>query len=227
MGWPDVPDFPGREHAITSNEAFYLPELPKRVVVVGAATSPWNSPRSFQGLGAKTTLLYRRELFLRGFDRLRASTCATRCRSAAMTCNSMPMWRGSTRPRDGSLQVTLKDGRMLDADCVFYATGRRPMLDDLGLENTGVALDDRGFIEVGETFQTAEPSIYAIGDVIGRVQLTPVALAEGMTLARHLFDPGQLSPAELRPDRQRGLQPAQSGEHRPERRRGAWSVAIG
>src|SRR5690606_2116714 len=87
------------------------------------------------------------------------------------------------------LRVTLKDGRELDADCVFYATGRRPMLDDLGLENTAVQLDERGYIQVDEHYRTAEPSILAIGDVIGRVQLTPVALAEGMAVARRLFRP--------------------------------------
>ncbi|WP_351061529.1 FAD-dependent oxidoreductase, partial [Psychrobacter sp. TB20-MNA-CIBAN-0197] len=79
-----------------------------------------------------------------------------------------------------SLKATLKDGRVLEADCVFYATGRRPMLDNLGLENTDVQLDDKGFIKVDDQYQTTEPSILALGDVIGRVQLTPVALAEGM-----------------------------------------------
>ena len=78
---------------------------------------------------------------------------------------------------------------MLEADCVFYATGRRPMLDDLGLENTAVKLTDKGFIAVDEHYQTSEPSILALGDVIGRVQLTPVALAEGMAVARRLFKP--------------------------------------
>ncbi|HSX90302.1 MAG TPA: FAD-dependent oxidoreductase, partial [Pseudomonas sp.] len=83
----------------------------------------------------------------------------------------------------------LEDGRTLAADCIFYATGRKPMLDNLGLENTGVELDKRGYIQVDEEYRTSEPSILAIGDVIGRVQLTPVALAEGMAVARRLFKP--------------------------------------
>ncbi len=97
---------------------------------------------------------------------------------------------------DGSLHATLKDGRVLEADCVFYATGRRPMLDNLGLENVSVELDDKGFIAVDELFQTSEPSILALGDVIGRVQLTPVALAEGMAVARRLFKPEQYRPVD-------------------------------
>ncbi|MNP22516.1 Glutathione reductase [compost metagenome] len=97
---------------------------------------------------------------------------------------------------DGSLKATLKDGRELIADCVFYATGRRPMLDNLGLENTGVELDARGYIRVDEQYQTTAPSILAIGDVIGRVQLTPVALAEGMAVARRLFKPEQYRPVD-------------------------------
>ncbi|MGN6455039.1 MAG: FAD-dependent oxidoreductase, partial [Achromobacter mucicolens] len=84
---------------------------------------------------------------------------------------------------------TLKDGAVIQADCVFYATGRRPMLDNLGLENTAVKLGKDGFIEVDDEYRTAEPSILAIGDVIGRVPLTPVALAEGMAVARRLFRP--------------------------------------
>jgi len=99
---------------------------------------------------------------------------------------------------DGSLLATLRDGRELATDCVFYATGRRPMLDNLGLENTAVELDERGFIRVDEQYQTREPSILALGDVIGRVQLTPVALAEGMAVARRLFRPEEYRPVDYR-----------------------------
>jgi glutathione reductase (NADPH) len=100
------------------------------------------------------------------------------------------------RHRDGHLIATLKDGRALETDCVFYATGRRPMLDNLGLENTGVKLDARGFIEVDSEYRSAEPSILAIGDAIGRVQLTPVAIAEGAAVARRLFCPQAYRPLD-------------------------------
>ncbi|MDM1720194.1 FAD-dependent oxidoreductase, partial [Acinetobacter towneri] len=94
-----------------------------------------------------------------------------------------------TKQTDGSLLVTFNDGSQSETDCVFYATGRRPMLDNLGLEQLGIKLTDKGYIEVDEYYQTSVPSILAIGDVIGRVQLTPVALAEGMAVARRLFKP--------------------------------------
>lgn len=87
----------------------------------------------------------------------------------------------------GLRKVRYADGSEASYDCVLYATGRKPRTDNLGLENTLVTLDSRGFIEINEDFQTKEPSIYALGDVIGRVALTPVALAEGMNLARNLF----------------------------------------
>ena len=95
---------------------------------------------------------------------------------------------------DGSLKATLADGRVLETDCVFYATGRRPMLDNLGLENTAVELDERGYIKVDSLYRTADPFVLAIGDVIGRMQLTPVALAEGMAVARRLFRPEEYRP---------------------------------
>ena len=102
---------------------------------------------------------------------------------------------GSATTPDASAEFS---GRVLEADCVFYATGRRPMLDNLGLENVEVKLDTRGYIEVDDLFQTATPSVLAIGDVIGRVQLTPVALAEGMAVARRLFKPEEYRPLDYR-----------------------------
>ncbi|MBK5541398.1 glutathione-disulfide reductase [Pseudomonas sp. TH05] len=197
-GWPQIPDIPGREHAISSNEAFFLKELPKRVLVVGGGYIAVEFAGIFHGLGADATLLYRGELFLRGFDGAVRKHLQEELTKRGMNLQFNSDIKRIDKQADGSLSVTLKDGRELVADCVFYATGRRPMLDNLGLENTGVKLDERGFVEVDEQYQSAEPSILAIGDVIGRVQLTPVALAEGMAVARRLFKPEQYRPVDYR-----------------------------
>ncbi|WP_295482720.1 glutathione-disulfide reductase [uncultured Pseudomonas sp.] len=190
-GWPHVPDIPGKELAITSNEAFYLKELPRRVLVVGGGYIAVEFAGIFQGLGADTSLLYRGDLFLRGFDGSVRTHLKEELEKRGMDLQFNTDIQRIDQQADGSLKATLKDGSERIADCIFYATGRRPMLDDLGLETTGVELDERGYIRVDDHYRTTEASIFALGDVIGRVQLTPVALAEGMAVARHLFKPEQ------------------------------------
>jgi len=195
-GWPQIPEISGHEHAISSNEAFFLKELPKRILVVGGGYIAVEFAGIFNGLGADTQLLYRGDLFLRGFDGAVRKHLAEELTKQGLKLQFNSDIERIDKQADGSLKATLKDGRELIADCIFYATGRRPMLDNLGLENTGVKLDKNGFIEVYEQYQTAEPSILALGDVIGRVQLTPVALAEGMAVARRLFKPEQYRPVD-------------------------------
>jgi len=197
-GWPVIPQIPGREHAISSNEAFFLKELPKRVLVVGGGYIAVEFAGIFHGMGAQTSLLYRGELFLRGFDGAVRKHLAEELTRRGLDLQFNADIQRIDKQADGSLEVTLKDGRTLVTDCVFYATGRRPMLDNLGLENTAVTLDEKGFVQVNEKYETSEPSILAIGDVIGRVQLTPVALAEGMAVARRLFKPEQYSLVDYR-----------------------------
>lgn len=188
-GWPQVPDIPGREHAITSNEAFHLNQLPKRIVVVGGGYIAVEFASIFHGLGADTTLMYRGEMFLRGFDGSVRTHLHEELTKRGMDVRFNADIERIEKQADGSLQLFLKNGEQVNTDCVFYATGRRPMLDNLGLGHVNVKLDEKGFVEVDENYQSSEPSILAIGDVIGRVQLTPVALAEGMAVARRLFKP--------------------------------------
>lgn len=197
-GWPQIPDIPGREHAITSNEAFFLKQLPKRVLVVGGGYIAVEFAGIFNGLGADTRLLYRGDLFLRGFDKSVRTHLVQELTKRGLQLQFNTDIVQIDKQADGSLLATLNDGRQLETDSIFYATGRRPMLDNLGLENTRVELNDKGYIDVNDNFETREPSILALGDVIGRVQLTPVATAEGMAVARRLFKPEEYRPVDYR-----------------------------
>src|SRR5690606_3246967 len=132
----------------------------------------------FHGCGAETQLLYRGELFMRGFDGSLRDHLKDEMIKKGVDLQFNADIARIDKQADGTLLATLKDGRTMAADCIFYATGRRPMLDNLGLDQLDIALDKRGFIEVDDRYRTSVPSILAIGDVIGRVQLTPVALAE-------------------------------------------------
>ncbi|UTF60331.1 glutathione-disulfide reductase [Gilvimarinus sp. DA14] len=197
-GWPFIPDFPGREYAISSNEVFFLEHLPRAMVIVGGGYIACEFASIFNGLGVETHLVYRRDLLLRGFDLDIRELMAQQMKDKGVHLHFNADVTGIEH-NDG-LQVQLDTGATLSVDEVMYATGRRPLLQGLGLENTRVVVNDRGAIEVDETLQTAEPSIYALGDAVGRKELTPVALAEGMALARRLFAPQDYSEDQLRID---------------------------
>ncbi len=195
-GWPFVPEFPGSEHVISSNEAFFLEQLPKRVVVVGGGYIAIEFAGIFHGLGCDTTQLYRGDLFLRGFDQGVREHMAQVLRAKGLDLRFNSDVSRIERNSDGSFQVYLDNDEQLETDLVLYATGRRPHVDGLGLENTAVALDAKGNIQVDAHYQTSEPSIYAIGDVTDTVELTPVALAEGMALARWLYKRDEYRPVD-------------------------------
>ncbi|RLA21114.1 MAG: glutathione-disulfide reductase [Gammaproteobacteria bacterium] len=187
-GWPFVPDIIGKEHVISSNEVFDLEAFPKRLVVVGGGYIAVEFAGIFNGLGAEVSQLYRGELFLRGFDneirQFAAEEIKKKGTDLRFNCDVTSIEKQS----DGVLKVNLNDGSFIVADAVLYATGRKPHLRDLGMKNVDIKLTDRGYIEVNEQFQTSEPSIYALGDVTGGMELTPVALAEGMALAKALYN---------------------------------------
>lgn len=195
-GWPQVPDIPGREHVTDSNQVFFLKEQPKRVLVVGGGYIAVEFASVFHGLGSETQLAYRGDLFLRGFDHDVREHLQQELSKKNMTLRFNCDVQRIDKQADGSLRISFNNGESTDVDCIFYATGRRPMLDDLGLENVNVKLNEHGFIAVDELYQTTESSILAIGDVTGRIQLTPVALAEGMAVARRLFRKEEYKPVD-------------------------------
>jgi len=187
-GWPYVPEFPGSEHAITSNEVFYLETLPKKALVVGGGYIAVEFAGIFNGLGVETVQAYRGELFLRGFDgEVREKT------RDAMTEKGVDLRFNLNvttieKLADDEFKVTFTDGSTETFNLVMYATGRKAKTEGLGLENLDLELKPSGAIVVDEHYQTSVPSVYALGDVTGRVELTPVALAEGMALANTLFN---------------------------------------
>jgi glutathione reductase (NADPH) len=187
-GWPYIPDFPGREYVISSNEVFYLERFPRRVLVVGGGYIAVEFAGIFHGLGAETHLAYRGPLFLRGFDRDLRESLARQMGDQGVRLHFDADVAAISRQGDGALAVRFADGQILVVDTVMYATGRRPNTAGLGLENTRVEVADNGAIRVDDQFRTAEPSIFALGDVIDRFQLTPVAIGEAMVLVDNLFN---------------------------------------
>ena len=185
-GWPMVPEVPGKEYVITSNEIFDMPELPKRFLIVGGGYIACEFASIFNGLGSKVIQVYRGEQILRGFDQdVRNHISAEMVKSGIDVRLNTDV--ASIEKVDSGFKVTFKGGDSIEVDQVMYATGRVPRVDGLGLDKVGVELGSRGEIKVDENYRTNVPSIYALGDVTDRVQLTPVATGEAMVLVDHLF----------------------------------------
>ncbi|MGP4844104.1 glutathione-disulfide reductase [Marinobacter sp. 1Y8] len=188
--WPVVPDIPGKECMVTSNDMFYLPQLPREAVILGGGYIAVEFAGILAGLGVKTTLIYRGDLFLRGFDDDVREFTAGEIRKKGIDLR-FNVNIDSVTPDGAHYDVALSDGSTLKTGLVMAATGRRALTDGLGLEALGVEMTRSGHVAVDSHFQTAVPSITALGDVIGTPQLTPVALAQGMVLSRRLFGDGE------------------------------------
>jgi glutathione reductase (NADPH) len=189
-GMPHRPEFAGQELAVTSNEMFDLEPFPRRLLVIGGGYIACEFASIFSGLGSRVTQLYRGAQVLRGFDDdVRGFVAAEMAKKGVdLRLNGQV---ASLQRDAGVLRATLADGSALEVDAVLAATGRWPNAAGLGLESADVRLSEHGAIAVDENFRSSVPHIFAVGDVIGRVQLTPVALAEAMVVVERLFGSGQ------------------------------------
>jgi glutathione reductase (NADPH) len=185
--WPFVPDIPGAEHGITSNEVFHLPEMPKRAVIAGGGYIANEFAGIFHEFSCKVTIVNRGEQILRGYDeQIRDRLLQISLVKGIDFVFNAPFER-IEKKEDGSLAVHLKNQETIEADMLLWAVGRVPNSVGLGLEEVGVELGKNGAILVDEDNQSSVPSIYAIGDVTDRVQLTPVAIREGQAFADTIF----------------------------------------
>ena len=185
-GAPQRPGVDGQEWAVTSDEMFDLPEFPRRLAVIGGGYIACEFASIFRGLGAEVTLLYRGHQLLRGFDDALRFFLGDELAKKGIELRFRAEPHRIARQRD-ELGVTLRDGAVLDADVVLAATGRAPNTTGLGLREAGVELGEHGAVIVDANYTSSVPSVHAVGDVIERHALTPVALAEAMVLIDRLF----------------------------------------
>jgi glutathione reductase (NADPH) len=192
-GWPAVPEFPGSEHAITSNEIFFLPALPRKVIIVGGGYIGVEFAGIFHGLGVEVTQLYWEALFLRGFDDDCRKSLADEMRKKGIDLRFNANIE-KIEKRAAALRATLNGNATIEADQILYATGRVPNTNCLGLENVDVRIKPGGGVVVDDYSKTNVDSIYAIGDCTDRMMLTPVAIAEGQAVAETLFNNNPTKP---------------------------------
>lgn len=184
--WPALPDIPGKELAISSNEVFSLDQFPQRILIVGGGYIATEFAGIFAGLGASVLQSYRGALFLKGFDQEVRGFLAEEMRKKGVDLRFNHHVNALETGLTGEITAHLSDG--VEAfDTVLFATGRKPLIDQLGLENTAVQLTPEGYVAVNPQFQTHEPSIFALGDMTGGPELTPVAIAEAMAFAETQF----------------------------------------
>ncbi|WFE71894.1 glutathione-disulfide reductase [Halomonas sp. M1] len=194
-GWPWVPDFPGCEHAINSNQVFDLQNFPNRFLVLGGGYIAVEFASIFNGLGSETHLIYRGELFLKGFDQeVREFTCEEMAKKGVNLHFNTNIER--IEPNGTALNVHLTTGEVLEVDAVLAATGRRANTEGLGLEAVGITLDASGKIPINERYETQVRSVLALGDLTNGPELTPVALAEAMQLVDTHFNKTEPKPLD-------------------------------
>lgn len=183
---PQLLHFPGSEHAITSNEVFHLPALPKRVLIAGAGYIANEFAGIFHEFGSAVTVVNRSDAILRGYDEQIRDRLLQISMGKGIQFRFNTVFKSITKNDDGSMLVEFTTGEPMTVDCVMFATGRVPHIAGLGLEAAGVLLEN-GAVKVDDDNQTNIPSIYAVGDVTNRVQLTPVAIREGQAFADTVF----------------------------------------
>ena len=186
-GWPVIPEFPGHEHVISSNEALDLPQRPKRVVIVGGGYIAVEFAGIFNALGSDVTIIIRSGHLLRGFDHDVSATLAEELEKNGIKIRRDCLLRSIEKHNDG-YSVMFDMGEEVVADCVMYATGRAPNTKNLGLTELGVTLNKKGAVQVDEWNRSSVENIFAIGDVTDRVNLTPVAINEGRVFAESFFN---------------------------------------
>ena len=189
--WPDMLDIEGSEHLLSSNEIFYLDRLPEKAVIIGGGYIAVEFAGIFNSLGVETHLLYRKALFMRGFDEDLRTQLAEEMSKKGVHLHFNTEVQAIRQISTDSYRLTLSDGSEMDTGLTLCATGRIPATTDLGLENVPVKTGAVGAIEVNANFQTSVSNIYALGDVIDRFQLTPVAIAEAMVFAANAFQDRQ------------------------------------
>ncbi|MBT5677641.1 MAG: FAD-dependent oxidoreductase, partial [Rhodospirillaceae bacterium] len=186
-GWPVLPEIPGAELAITSNEAFDLAKLPERIVIVGGGYIACEFAGIFNGLGAEVVQLYRSDMILRGFDMDVREVCCDEMRKTGVDVrlneNAVKLEKSAN-----GISVTTSQGNVLEADQVLFATGRAPNTAGIGLDTVGIELNHKGAVNVDSGSCSNVANIYAVGDCTDRVNLTPVAIHEGRCLAETLYN---------------------------------------
>jgi len=184
---PHVPDIPGHEHGITSNEAFHLEKLPERIVISGGGYIANEFAGIFNQFGAKVTVVNRSDQILRGYDeQIRDRLLQISMTKGIQFRFNSPIHKAE-KQAGGALTIHMGNATTVECDALMFATGRLPNTKDLGLASAGVELDPKGAVRVDDDSRSSCPSIYAIGDVTNRVQLTPVAIREGQAFADTVF----------------------------------------